>query len=102
MYSYRFPRRRGTDPELEVCEPFPESPVLETITEKVKPDKQDKVEKADKPLQRGESRSRLSSIGQLQQKIRRHWPRSLRSKEAGGEKEKVNRKNWRSAPRMVS
>ena len=96
LYS-RFPRRRGTDPSLPNSDlvPVPPSPIMETP-----PKTHSKPDKQDKSLHKEESRPRLPSIQQLQEKLRKRWPRSIRGKESS-EKDKPSPKYWKSAPRMV-
>lgn len=75
-----------------------------TMEEKMKPDVATKPDrtagKGIKPLHREESRSRLPSISQLQEKLRKHWPRSLKMRE-GSDRERSYPKIWKTAPRVV-
>ena len=75
-----------------------------TMEEKMKPDVATKPDrtagKGTKPLRREESRSRLPSISQLQEKLRKRWPRSLKMRE-GSDRERSYPKIWKTAPRVV-
>ena len=75
-----------------------------TMEEKIKPDVATKPDitarKGVKPLRREESRSRLPSISQLQEKLRKRWPRSLKMRE-GSDRERSYPKIWKTAPRVV-
>lgn len=63
-----------------------------------KPQRRKSIEGRDK----GEgSRSRLPSITSLQEKLKRRWPMSVRSKEAPEVREHHTSRFWRSAPRVV-
>jgi hypothetical protein len=54
-----------------------------------------------RPFHKMDSRNRLPSISQLQEKLRKRWPRTLRVPGSAGEtvKEK-NAKYWKTAPRL--
>ena len=75
-----------------------------TMEEKMKPGVATKPDrtagKGVKPLRREESRSRLPSISQLQEKLRKRWPRSLKMRE-GSDRERSYPKIWKTAPRVV-
>ena len=69
-----------------------------TVEEKIKPvipAKPDRTTR--KPLRKEDSRSRLPSISQLQEKLRKRWPRSLKMREG----ERTYPKIWKTAPRVV-
>jgi len=68
------------------------------VGEKEKPETLPRSDK--KPFRREESRTRLPSISQLQEKFRKRWPLSFKVRETA-EKERATPKNWKSAPRVV-
>lgn len=100
--SRKAPQSSTTDPLAAKPQPKKQQHSLEhhtpTVEEKIKPVIPAKPDRtARKSLRKEESRSRLPSISQLQEKLRKHWPRSLKMREG----ERTYPKIWKTAPRVV-
>ena len=99
--SRKAPQSLTADPQAAKPQPKKQHSLehhAPTVEEKIKPvipAKPDRTTR--KPLRKEDSRSRLPSISQLQEKLRKRWPRSLKMREG----ERTYPKIWKTAPRVV-
>lgn len=95
-------RKERKEPMTGSALPSRNQTSLTDVREGEKPIKQERPARQGRLLHKEPSRSRLPSISEIQEKIRRHWPRSMKGRESADKEKEKPSKYWRSAPRVVS